>query len=94
MRLLLTGDLRYRLSWFKWLVTQAVNYDAVAIGDVLDVFNKEPLKRQIQQPTAWLAAALQKARNNPDGKMKAADTERFVTNRKATIEELRSILGD
>jgi hypothetical protein len=41
-----------------------------------------------------LAAALQKAKNNPDGKMKAADAERFVTNCKATIEELRSILGD
>jgi hypothetical protein len=55
MRLLLTGDLRYRLSWFKWLETQAVNYDAVAIsGDVLDVFNKEPLKRQMQRAAAWL----------------------------------------
>jgi hypothetical protein len=41
-----------------------------------------------------LAAALQKAKNNPDGKMKAADTERFVTNCKATIEELRSILDE
>ena len=55
MRLLLTADLRYRLSWFKWLDGQAMYYDAVAIsGDLLDVFHKEPLKRQIQRTTGWL----------------------------------------
>jgi hypothetical protein len=55
MRLLLTADLRYRLPWFKWLEAQASRYDAVAIsGDFLDVFYKEPLKRQVQRTTRWL----------------------------------------
>lgn len=55
MRLLLTADLRYRLSWFKWVETQAGQYDAITIaGDLLDVFNKESLPRQIKQATNWL----------------------------------------
>ena len=55
MRLLLTADLRYRLSWFKWLEAQASQYDAIAIsGDLLDVFYTAPLKRQVQRTMAWL----------------------------------------
>jgi predicted phosphodiesterase len=55
MRLLLTAELHYRLSWFKWLEAQVVHYDAIAIcGDLLDVFYKEPLKRQVQRTTGWL----------------------------------------
>jgi predicted phosphodiesterase len=55
MRLLLTAELHYRLSWFKWLEAQAAHYDAIAIcGDLLDVFYKDPLKRQIQRTTSWL----------------------------------------
>ncbi len=55
MRLLLTAELHYRLSWFKWLEAQAVHYEAIAIcGDLLDVFYKEPLKRQVQRTTSWL----------------------------------------
>jgi len=54
-RLLLTADFRFRLSWFKWLEAQAVHYEAIAIsGDLLDVFSKAPLKRQVQRTTAWL----------------------------------------
>jgi hypothetical protein len=55
MRLLLTAELRYRLSWFKWLQAQAVHYEAIAIcGDLLDVFHKEPLTRQAQRTAGWL----------------------------------------
>jgi hypothetical protein len=62
MRLLLTADLRYRLSWFKWLEAQAVQYDAIAIsGDLLDVFQKEPLRRQIYRTTNWLRTLASKS---------------------------------
>jgi predicted MPP superfamily phosphohydrolase len=62
MRLLLTADLRYRLSWFKWLDAQAVHYEAIAIaGDLLDVFYKEPLKRQVQRTSAWLRSLASKS---------------------------------
>ena len=55
MRVLLTADLRFRLSWFKWLEAQAVRYEAIAIsGDLLDVFSKTPLERQVHRTTAWL----------------------------------------
>ena len=61
MRLLLTSELRYRLPWFKWLEAQAVHYDAIAIcGDLLDVFHKEPLKRQVQRTTRWLRTLTEK----------------------------------
>ena len=61
MRLLLTAELHYRLSWFKWLEAQAVHYDALAIcGDLLDVFYKEPLKRQVQRTTSWLRTLAEK----------------------------------
>ncbi|HXM04512.1 MAG TPA: metallophosphoesterase [Chthoniobacterales bacterium] len=61
MRLLLTAELHYRLFWFKWLEAQAVHYDALAIcGDLLDVFYKEPLKRQVQRTTSWLRALADK----------------------------------
>ena len=61
MRLLLTADLRYRLSWFKWLEAQAVQYDAIALsGDLLDVFHKEPLRRQIYRTTNWLRSLASK----------------------------------
>ncbi|MBV9876132.1 MAG: metallophosphoesterase [Verrucomicrobia bacterium] len=61
MRLLLTADLRFRLSWFKWLEAQAVHYDAIAIsGDLLDVFYKEPLKRQVQRTSSWLRTLTEK----------------------------------
>lgn len=62
MRVLLTADLRYQPSWFKWLDTQAVHYEAVAIsGDLLDVFYKAPLKRQVQRTTAWLRSLATKS---------------------------------
>lgn len=62
MRVLLTADLRYRPSWFKWLDAQAVHYEAVAIsGDLLDVFYKAPLKRQVQRTTAWLRSLATKS---------------------------------
>jgi hypothetical protein len=62
MRLLLTADLRYRVSWFKWLEAQAVQYDAVAIsGDLLDVFHKEPLRRQVFRTTNWLRSLASKS---------------------------------
>jgi hypothetical protein len=55
MRLLLTAELHYRIPWFKWLEAQAVHYEAIAIcGDLLDVFYKEPLKRQVQRTASWL----------------------------------------
>jgi len=61
MRLLLTAELHYRLSWFKWLQAQAVHYEAIAIcGDLLDVFYKEPLKRQAQRTTGWLRTLAEK----------------------------------
>jgi Calcineurin-like phosphoesterase len=61
MRLLLTAELHYRLSWFKWLEAQAVHYMAIAIcGDLLDVFYKEPLKRQVQRTTSWLRTLAEK----------------------------------
>jgi predicted phosphodiesterase len=61
MRLVLTADLRYRLPWFKWLEAQAVHYEAIAIcGDLLDVFSKEPLKRQAQRTTGWLRTLAEK----------------------------------
>jgi hypothetical protein len=63
MRLLLTAELRYRLPWFKWIEAQAVHYDAIGIcGDVLDVFSKEPLKRQIQRASSWLRTLAEKTR--------------------------------
>lgn len=61
MRLLLTAELHYRLAWFKWLEAQAVHYDAIAIcGDLLDVFHKEPVKRQVQRTTRWLRSLAEK----------------------------------
>ena len=57
MRLLLTAELHYRISWFKSLEAQAVHCEAITIcGDLLDVFYKEPLKRQIQRTASWLRA--------------------------------------
>jgi hypothetical protein len=62
MRLLLTADLRYRLSWFKWLDTQAGHYEAIALsGDLLDVFYKAPLKRQVQRTTNFLRSLASKS---------------------------------
>lgn len=61
MRLLLTSELRNRLPWFKWLEAQAVRYDAIAVcGDLLDVFHKEPLKRQVQRTTRLLRTLAEK----------------------------------
>jgi Calcineurin-like phosphoesterase len=61
MRLLLTAELHYRLAWFKWLEAQAIHYDAIAIsGDLLDVFFKEPLKRQVPRTTSWLRTLAEK----------------------------------
>jgi predicted MPP superfamily phosphohydrolase len=61
MRLLLTAELHYRLSWFKWVEAQAVHHDAIAIcGDLLDVFYKEPLKRQVQRTASWLRTLAEK----------------------------------
>jgi calcineurin-like phosphoesterase family protein len=61
MRLLLTAELHHRLAWFKWLEAQAVHYDAIAIcGDLLDVFSKEPLKRQVQRTSSWLRTLTEK----------------------------------
>jgi hypothetical protein len=55
MQLLLTAGLYCRLSWFKWLEAQAVRYNAIAIcGDLLDVFYKEPPRRQSQRAANWL----------------------------------------
>lgn len=55
MRLLLTADLRYRLSWFKWLDAQPIYYEAIAISDdLLVVFYKAPLERQVQRTTTFL----------------------------------------
>jgi hypothetical protein len=63
MRLLLTADLRYRLSWFKWLDAQAVHYEAIAIsGDLLDVFYKAPVKRQVQRTTTLLRSLATKSK--------------------------------
>jgi predicted MPP superfamily phosphohydrolase len=42
MRLLITADLHFRLHWFRWLITQAPDFDLVCIaGDLLDMFNPE-----------------------------------------------------
>ena len=61
MRLLLTAELHYRLSWFKWVEAQAVHHEAIAIcGDLLDVFYKEPLKRQVERTTRWLRTLAEK----------------------------------
>src|SRR5579863_10021428 len=55
MRLLLTAELHYRIPWFKWLEAQAVHYETIAIcGDLLYLFYKEPLKRQVQRTASWL----------------------------------------
>jgi hypothetical protein len=63
MRLLLTAELHNRVPWCKWLEAQAAHYDAIAIcGDLLDVFSKEPLKRQIQRTSSWLRTLAQKTR--------------------------------
>jgi hypothetical protein len=61
MRLLLTAGLHYCLSWFKWLEAQAIHYDAIAIsGDLLDVFFKESVKRQVQRTSSWLRTLTEK----------------------------------
>jgi len=61
MRLLLTAELHYRLAWFKWLEAQAVHYDAIVIcGDLLDVFYKESVKRQVQRTSSWLRTLAEK----------------------------------
>jgi hypothetical protein len=55
MRLLLTAELHYRLSWFKWLEAQAVHYEVIAIcGDLLDVFYKEAAVSSGPTPAALL----------------------------------------
>jgi Icc-related predicted phosphoesterase len=47
MKILLTADLHYRLTWFQWLIDQAPMYDLVCIaGDFLDIFNGEPRENQ------------------------------------------------
>ena len=62
MRLLLTADLRFRPSWFRWLDAQAIHFEAIAIaGDLLDVFSTVPLKRQVHRTTAWLRSLTTKS---------------------------------
>jgi Icc-related predicted phosphoesterase len=45
MKLLLTGDLHYRIHWFRWLIEEAPNFDLVCIsGDLLDMFQRSPAR--------------------------------------------------
>jgi hypothetical protein len=50
MNLLLTGDLHFRLHWFRWLIEQAPDFDLVCIaGDLLDMFRSETRMEQARE---------------------------------------------
>jgi Icc-related predicted phosphoesterase len=55
MKILHVADFHFRLDWFDWLTSQAVNYDAIALaGDLLNQFDKTPA--QVERWSAQLAA--------------------------------------
>jgi Icc-related predicted phosphoesterase len=55
MQILITADLHYREHWFRWLITQAGDYDLICIaGDLLDMFSREPRMVQAMEVSRWI----------------------------------------
>lgn len=55
MRLLLTADLHCNPAWYRWLETEAGQYECVAIaGDLLDLFSSLSPKEQAVRTSAFL----------------------------------------
>jgi Icc-related predicted phosphoesterase len=85
MQILITADLHYREHWFRWLITQAGDYDLICIaGDLLDMFKGEPKAVQVRQVSRWIRELAKLSRvaicsgNHDDaGRQISADRERF-----------------
>jgi Icc-related predicted phosphoesterase len=55
MKIFITADLHYREHWFRWLLSQAADYDLVCItGDLLDMFREEPRMVQAREVSRWI----------------------------------------
>ena len=61
MRALLTGDFRFNLKWFDWLMSRVEDCDlTIYAGDLLDVQNRTPLSQQIARAETALRALVEK----------------------------------
>lgn len=57
MKALLTADLHNRRDWYRWLITQAENYDLICIaGDLLDAFGLDEQGQIDYVRRTWLPA--------------------------------------
>jgi Calcineurin-like phosphoesterase len=55
MKIFITADPHYREHWFRWLLSQAADYDLVCIaGDQLDMFREEPRMVQAREVSRWI----------------------------------------
>jgi predicted phosphodiesterase len=55
MKILITADLHYRKHWFRWLLTQAEDYDLICLaGDLLDMFRTESKIAQAGEVSRWI----------------------------------------
>jgi Calcineurin-like phosphoesterase len=92
MKILITADLHYRESWFRWLIEQAKDFDLVCIaGDLLDMFG-EPRTMQAIRVSGWIKELAKKTRvalcsGNHD------DTGRQTNADRAPVYEWLAALG-
>jgi len=55
MKIFITADLHYREHWFRWLLDRAADYDLICIvGDLLDMFYREPRLAQAREVSRWI----------------------------------------
>jgi len=55
MKIFITADLHYREHWFRWLLDRAADYDLICIvGDLLDMFYREPRIVQATEVGRWM----------------------------------------